>query len=406
MPGVVMKAVELNILPLSKSKESLLDNLFFDVSKASNDVLSIINSKFRTFAILHYASYPIVKRKFHSQIAVDVIHQVWESLDTVNGGFKNVPIRYNVPRSGALVKTKRGNPIVVVSHYRGEKRFGMPIKQDGAWNRFQDFVRQGYTFTQFRIIKRGKKLSIIVNLKKEFEVRESKTVVGVDVNSGSFAVTVYNGKILKQLYLGQDIWHKQWQFMKRRAELQSKGARRALKRLKSKERKYIRTRMWQEAHKIVGIAKQYNAMIAIENLRYLRRGRKRRISNRKIHRIPYGKFKSALESVAWQNNIFVKRVSPRNTSKLCSRCGNIGIRRDRVFKCKCGYVANADRNASVNIAKRALFPERANTTPDINVFSAQNSGFGGRVNDLVWCNEWVSECLQHSNLPLSTSSVL
>lgn len=52
----------------------------------------------------------------------------------------------------------------------------------------------------------------------------------------------------------------------------------------------------------------------------------------------------------------VKQVDPRNTSQLCSNCGEVVKKqlKDREHHCPCcGFVADRDENAAVNILKRA-----------------------------------------------------
>jgi len=297
---------------------------------------------------------------------------VWENLNCKE--FKRVPIRFNIPRSGRFAKTKRGNPVVVVASFNGNGRIALPIKQDGAYKRFVEYLEDGWICTQFRLHKEDGHYVVIANLRKKFKVKQRyQAVVGVDVNSGSFALTVLGGDggVRKQLYLGKDIWHKQWKFMKRRSKLRSyadKGsgrARRALRRMKHDERNFVNTRIWQVAHEIVETAMKYDAVIAIEKLKNLRKKsgkeRKPKRANRKIHRIPFHKFKQAIQSVAWQHGIDVVEVPAAKTSQRCPKCGYASKKnwvffngKRKLFKCRCGYEANVDRTASRNIATLAL----------------------------------------------------
>jgi len=173
--------------------------------------------------------------------------------------------------------------------------------------------------------------------------------------------------------------------------------------MKHDERNFVTTRIWQVAHEIVEIALRYNAVIAIEKLKNLRKrngkGRKPKRANRKIHRIPFAKFRIAIQSVAWQNGIDVFEVPAARTSQLCPRCGYTSKRnwiffngKRKLFKCRCGYEANVDRTASINIATLALergltlvsfdFETTLSTQPHI-------SRAGGDVSPRVWLGEEV-----------------
>jgi len=188
--------------------------------------------------------------------------------------------------------------------------------------------------------------------------------------------------------------------MKRRAILQgyadkgSKRARRALEKIKHDERNFVTTRIWQVAHEIVEIALQYNAVIAIEKLKNLRKRNgkgKPKKANRKIHRIPFAKFKTGIQSVAWQNGIDVVEVPAAKTSQKCPKCRYTSKKnwvffngRRKLFKCvKCGYECNPDRTASRNIAlalERGFAISTLSTQP-------QSSRAGGDVSHPVRLNE-------------------
>ena len=108
--------------------------------------------------------------------------------------FNQVPIRFNIPRSGKFAETRRGNPVIVIASFNGNGRIALPIKQDGAYERFIEYVNNGWRCTQFRLHKENGHYVVIANLRKKFKVKTHyQAVVGVDVNSGSFALTVLGG---------------------------------------------------------------------------------------------------------------------------------------------------------------------------------------------------------------------
>lgn len=62
-----------------------------------------------------------------------------------------------------------------------------------------------------------------------------------------------------------------------------------------------------------------------------------------------------IEQLASENGIEVRKIEPRYTSQMCSKCGFISSENRKTqseFRCvACGYRRNADHNASMNISK-------------------------------------------------------
>jgi IS605 OrfB family transposase len=352
----VVKTVTLNFLEPTKAKRQAIGNLRNTYQKALSFVVSQ-NVKANRMKLQSLFYQKVREYGVHSQVANDLFK---DAVAILNNGGKvgNVTVPFNIPRSGNFGVTKNGNPVVCFATLNG--RIAIPIAMDGAYNRFQELLSQGFKTTFFKLNEQR----VHVVLKKDYPIKKGYgAVVGVDVGVkrlATISVISREGKVLKQLYLGDDVGNKQRDISLRRSKLQShrdngsRYARKALRRLRKAESNYTTTRCWQVAHEIVKIAKKYDAFIAIEDLKGLKDARGNRKGNRKAKRMPYRRFRAALESVAGQSNRLVVPVHPRGTSHICSRCGSKGTREKAIFKCpKCGYEANADRNASVNIALRA-----------------------------------------------------
>ena len=101
------------------------------------------------------------------------------------------------------------------------------------------------------------------------------------------------------------------------------------------------------ASQVVSIADQNNARIAVENLSWL---------DAKGGRWPHAEIQSRIKNTAKRYGLKVAKVSARDTSRTCSRCGGrvSNNSRTRVGTCSvCGFSLNRDVSASREVALRA-----------------------------------------------------
>ena len=406
-PGMrreAVRSVELNLLSLTSRKRVELSQLFTEYACAANEILATL--KFErpcSETKLHHLTYTKIRKKSRlpAQLVCDARLDAWVKRKHNISRFRHLPIPFNVPRSGSLGETGRGNPILSVATLNG--RLGLPIARDGAWRRLIVLLQHGWAFTEFKLLNIR---MARVTLKKGFEVAEPasrQAVLGIDVGVSTLAaLTIYGaGGVERQLYLGRDVWQVKRDLGVRRSKLQAKAsggswrARRALRSLKGYERCFDKTRCFQEAHRIVTLAKQHSAAIAMEDLNGLCKTKLGQRSDRKVKRMPYYMLREAIQSVAWQQSINVSFVSPRYTSQTCSRCGARGARNGAVFACGCGFTANADRNASANIAK--LLWERIRERARARTHLVQVSRSGVAVNQPGQCHDaWQAQARSHA----------
>jgi IS605 OrfB family transposase len=112
------------------------------------------------------------------------------------------------------------------------------------------------------------------------------------------------------------------------------------------------------SREIVDKALEYGVdVIIIEHLRKFRNKKGERKSKKFNRKCTYwlkGKLEFNLRYKALEHGILVKSVNPAFTSQICNKCGGFGERfsNNSLFRCfYCGYCANADFNASVNLHK-------------------------------------------------------
>jgi IS605 OrfB family transposase len=315
---------------------------------------------------LHKEMYSACKTttRFNSQVICDIERSVVRSK---GNAVKSITVKFNVPRNCKTFNTK--SKFFVELGLYARQRVAVPIRENREFQRYADLVKAGWTCKTYGLTSDGQ---IVAFLSKEEQVAAGRrNVLGVDVNSKCFAASILtpDGKVLRQLYYAKDIWVKRRRIMRRREQLQSLAdrgshrAKRSIKRLKTKERNFVKNRIGEVVREIADLAAEFNAEIAVEKLRRFTPKGKR--FNREALRIPFSLFRRILEGRCFDRGIRLSVVDAYHTSKWCSHCGAVAASGHSgnyaLFRCPmCGQTVNSDRKASLAIAVKSLLVRNRN----------------------------------------------
>jgi putative transposase len=141
----------------------------------------------------------------------------------------------------------------------------------------------------------------------------------------------------------------------------TKSAKRHLKKLSGKERRFRKNTNHVISKRIVQKAKQQHQSLAIEELRHIRTRTERTVRHSQRARQSswaFGQLRQFLSYKAVLAGVPLHVVDPRNTSRTCSECGYCAKENRKsqaVFCCQaCGHTDNADRNAALNISRASV----------------------------------------------------
>jgi len=184
-------------------------------------------------------------------------------------------------------------------------------------------------------------------------------ILGIDFGIVNLATTSDN-----KMYLGKKCTEIRKKYAKIKAILQSVGthsAKRHLKKISGRERRFKKDTNHCVSKEIVQTAKDTNRAIALEDLSGIRS----RVTVSKAVRESFGKWaflelRNFIEYKAKLLGVSVYSIDPRNTSRTCSVCGYVdkNNRKDQAsFIClNCGHTENADYNAAKNIRAAVNLP--------------------------------------------------
>jgi putative transposase len=180
------------------------------------------------------------------------------------------------------------------------------------------------------------------------EVTQPQSSLGVDLGFNRVAVTSDN-----KFHTSKKIRHRKSGYKRTRRSLQangSKSAKRALKRVSGRERRFVADANHCVSKQIVADAKATNQRIVMEDLNGIRETGKAKC----VHEWSFAQLQWMIRYKAAREGVEVVYIDPRYTSQTCSRCLHLGVRPNQSsFHCRdCGYQINADLNGAKSVAAR------------------------------------------------------
>lgn len=303
-----------------------------------------------TYKVKHNKNIVEELRKAKKVAEFGIEHKVFSSAKVKQFGLKSMianQILRKYVRNRKIKRVKSVNLII--------PNQGIQLRENSIWIpclrlELEKPRRNFQKINQIELNREYAFISITIN---EPQINEPEYYVGLDLNTTGHCAVLGNPKTGKIVKMGKKGEHIRKKYRNIRKNLQKKGKYRKLKEISKREKRILRDQNHKISRKIVEIAKENNAGIRMEKLKGVRNNRKHKRSfNHSLNSWPFYQLQQFVEYKAKLNGVIVDYVEPAYTSQICSRCGSLGNRNDKVFKCPiCGHVDHADANASFNIAK-------------------------------------------------------
>ena len=280
------------------------------------------------------------------------------------------------------------------------------LKYQG-WGKHLEMIKEGAPTGAAKLWydKTSKQWYLIVSIelqKEDIDPKDLKKVKGVDVGQRCLAVSTTNTGETKFVH-GGVVKAKCRHYQRVRKGLQSKGTRRskkALMRLSMRERRFRSDVNHKLAHSVL----ESSILVGMEDLGECRENtikKRKKARNGATEKQTQAtressswSYAEAYQFVSYKSFFYdsvVVQVDARNTSKGCSKCGNVDDRNRPqgalIFRCtSCGHTVHSDKNGSDNILVRTLLKRqdllstgRLSTVPDTTQVVSEVPGVDGQL---------------------------
>lgn len=339
----MIRKTQMNISYANIGKLNSLDNIFIESKRVINEYISIFWDK----------------QDFKSKFATEKVESWLSARMLQNLGKQALEI----------VKSQRKK------HKKSKPTFNKDTIEFDS--RFTDFQFDNNTFDVWiKLNSLGNKLSLKLPSKKhkhfhQFDNWKMKESCKLRKRNGKFFIDFYFEKdapVLKSdgKEIGLDCGYKKL-LISSENKLYDTGLQPVYEKISRKKQgsKRFKKALIERDNKINQSINKLNfnelKTIVVEDLKNVKKDSKGKINksfNNKLQRWSYSKVLSRLELHCEEKGISYRKIHPAYTSQTCSKCGfrHKDNRSQEQFRClDCGYEADADFNASVNILHRGIY---------------------------------------------------
>jgi len=305
-----------------------------------------------TYKIKHGMDFTAELAKARRVAEFAVEHHTLSSKDVKHIGLKSIISNQILRKYSRNKNIKRVHNVNLIVPNQGIKVDKTKRKIRIPCLNFSFLYRFPNNFTKVNQIEISKEYIFVSVTVPEEPQMETDKWIGVDLNTTGHVAVVANPYTGKMKKLGKKASHVHNKYKNIRRWLQKRGKYRVVKRLKDRESRIIRDMNHKISREIVETAKEAGCGIRMEKLKGIRkRARVRKPFRYSLHSWSFYQLQRMIEYKARLLGVPIEYIDPHNTSKVCSRCGAIGERNGKEFKCpKCGHVDHADANAAFNIS--------------------------------------------------------
>ncbi|MEA5537738.1 transposase [Limnoraphis robusta Tam1] len=336
-----------------------LDSTLGAFADACNYINSTVNPKIKNKNRIQAEVYQTVRERFKlsANLAVRACARVASNRKTA--AEKKKPVKGFKPTSAdydaRIFSYREKDQTVSLSTVEGRERVQLIL------GNYQIGKLKGKTPTSATLSKhRDGQLYIHIQIKDTSPTpKNTDNIIGVDLGRSDIAVTS-----LGESWSGESITRVRDKFNRVRASVQkrgTKGAKRLLKRLSGREKRYQTWVNHNISKQIISCAIEQVANVAVEDLTGIRKRTntqpRNKTERRRSNNWAFYQLRQFLHYKGVKVGVEVIAVSPRYTSQTCHKCLHIhpeqgkSYRNGKNFKCgHCGWKGDADLNGAKMIS--------------------------------------------------------